>query len=126
STKGIYKSNLHQDVKSLRYAYGPKILIDSQSTYTLQSWSNILNDSSWLGYSQLDSNGVQIPNTYVTIYPARLQKYYRRDIITHNSAKYIQFSFSDDVFGDTPNLKIKLEKGMIASDWSPAPEDAVA
>lgn len=126
STKGIYKSNLHQDVKSLRYAYGPKILIDSQATYTLQSWSNILNDFSWLGYSQLDSNGVQIPNTYVTIYPARLQKYYRRDIITHNSAKYIQFSFSDDVFGDTPNLKIKLEKGMIASDWSPAPEDAVA
>ncbi|MGQ7357108.1 phage tail spike protein [Streptococcus suis] len=123
STKGIYKSNLHQDVKSLRYAYGPKILIDSQSTYTLQSWSDILNDFSWLGYSQLDSNGVQIPNTYVTIYPARLQKYYRRNIITHNSAKYIQFSFSDDVFGDTPNLKIKFEKGMIATDWSPAPED---
>ncbi|HFR3660677.1 TPA: gp58-like family protein, partial [Streptococcus suis] len=123
NTKGIFKNYLHQDVKNLRYAYGSKILIDSQSTYTLQSWSNILNDFSWLGYSQLDSNGVQIPNTYVSIYPARLQKYYRRDIITHNSAKYIQFSFSDDVFGDTPNLKIKFEKGMIATDWSPAPED---
>ncbi|HFR3895675.1 TPA: phage tail spike protein [Streptococcus suis] len=123
NTKGIFKNYLHQDVKNLRYAYGSKILIDSQSTYTLQSWSNILNDFSWLGYSQLDSNGVQIPNTYVSIYPARLQKYFRQDIITHNSAKYIQFSFSDDVFGDTPNLKIKFEKGMIATDWSPAPED---
>ncbi|HFI0029483.1 TPA: phage tail spike protein [Streptococcus suis] len=125
STKGIYKSNLHQDVKSLRYAYGPKILIDSQSSYTLQSWSSIINDFSWLGYSQLDANGTQIPNTYVSIYPARFQRYYRRGIVTHDSAKYIQFSFSDDVFGDNPNLKIKLEKGTIASDWSPASEDAV-
>ena len=123
STKGVYKSNLHQDVKSLRYAYGQKIMIDSQSSYTLQFWSNIVNDFSWLGYSQLDESGIQIPNTYVTIYPARLQRYYRRDIVTHANARYIQFSFSDDVFGDDPNLKIKLEKGTVATDWSLAPED---
>lgn len=123
STKGVYKSNLHQDVKSLRYAYGQKIMIDSQSSYTLQFWSNIVNDFSWLGYSQLDENGIQIPNTYVTIYPARIQRYYRRGIVTHANARYIQFSFSDDVFGDDPNLKIKLEKGTVATDWSLASED---
>uniref|UniRef100_UPI00137991AC hypothetical protein n=1 Tax=Streptococcus suis TaxID=1307 RepID=UPI00137991AC len=88
-----------------------------------QAWSRTINDFSWIGAIQLNNEGRMIDNSYLSIYPSKTSLYFKRDISILPNAKYIQFSFSNDVFGDDPNLKIQFEKGSLPTDYKMAEED---
>ncbi|WP_421362615.1 phage tail spike protein [Streptococcus suis] len=120
---GGYKDPQGNTVNHKDYSYSQLIPIDSNHQYIMQSWSQQINNFSWVGTIQLDADRHFITGSYTTSYPARNDLYYKLLLIPKANAKYIQISFSNDVFGSNPNLKIKLEKGTIASDWSPAAED---
>ncbi|HFI0508849.1 TPA: phage tail spike protein [Streptococcus suis] len=120
---GGYKDPKGNTVNHKDYSYSQLIPIDSNHQYIMQSWSQQINNFSWVGTIQLDADRNFITGSYTTSYPARNDLYYKLLLIPKANAKYIQISFSNDVFGSNPNLKIKLEKGTIASDWSPAQED---
>lgn len=117
TTKGYYKFTKGENIVSARYAYGAPIAVDNNATYILQTWSKSINDFSWIGAIQLDSEGQFLENSYLTIYPTKTSLYFKRDISILPNAKYIQFSFSDDVFGEDPNLKVQFEKGTIPTDY---------
>lgn len=123
ATKGYFKGTRNNDVVGSRYAYGPKISVEGGGRYLLQIWAKQANDFSWIGYNQLDADGNHIAGSYSGTYPVKTGTYFKKVITTLPNAKYIQFSFSDDVFGDDPNLKIQLEKGTIPTDYQPAEED---
>lgn len=120
---GGYKDSQGNTVNHKDYSYSQLIPIDSNHQYIMQAWSQQINNFSWVGTIQLDADRNFITGSYTTSYPARNDLYYKLLLIPKANAKYIQISFSNDVFGSNPNLKIKLEKGTIASDWSSALED---
>ncbi|HFI0260458.1 TPA: gp58-like family protein [Streptococcus suis] len=123
AVKGFYKFTKGENVPSAHYAYGIPIAVDNKARYVLQAWSRTINDFSWIGAIQLNNEGRMIDNSYLSIYPSKTSLYFKRDISILPNAKYIQFSFSNDVFGDDPNLKIQFEKGSLPTDYKMAEED---
>lgn len=123
AVKGFYKFKKGENIPSAPYAYGVPIAVDDKARYVLQAWSRSINDFSWIGAIQLDNEGQTIDNSYLSFYPNKTSLYFKRDISILPNAKYIQFSFSDDVFGDDPNLKIQFEKGSLPTDYKMADED---
>lgn len=123
AVKGFYKFKKGENIPSAPYAYGVPIAVDDKARYVLQAWSKSINDFSWIGAIQLNNEGQAIDNSYLSIYPSKTSLYFKRDISILPNAKYIQFSFSNDVFGDDPNLKIQFEKGSLPTDYKTAPED---
>ncbi|HFU4056179.1 TPA: gp58-like family protein, partial [Streptococcus suis] len=123
AVKGFYKFKKGENIPSAPYAYGVPIAVDDKARYVLQAWSKSINDFSWIGAIQLNNEGQVIDNSYLSIYPSKTSLYFKRDISILPNAKYIQFSFSNDVFGDDPNLKIQFEKGSLPTDYKTAPED---
>ncbi|HFI0238313.1 TPA: phage tail spike protein [Streptococcus suis] len=123
AVKGFYKFKKGENIPSAPYAYGVPIAVDDKARYVLQAWSKSINDFSWIGAIQLNNEGQTIDNSYLSIYPSKTSLYFKRDISILPNAKYIQFSFSNDVFGDDPNLKIQFEKGSLPTDYKIADED---
>nr|WP_161951276.1 gp58-like family protein [Streptococcus suis] len=123
AVKGFYKSKKGENIPSAPYAYGVPIAVDDKARYVLQAWSKSINNFSWIGAIQLNNEGQTIDNSYLSIYPNKTSLYFKRDISILPNAKYIQFSFSNDVFGDDPNLKIQFEKGSLPTDYKTAEED---
>ncbi|MCQ9243448.1 gp58-like family protein, partial [Streptococcus suis] len=123
AVKGFYKFKKGENIPSAPYAYGVPIAVDDKARYVLQAWSKSINDFSWIGAIQLNNEGQAIDNSYLSIYPSKTSLYFKRDISILPNAKYIQFSFSNDIFGDDPNLKIQFEKGSLPTDYKTAPED---
>ncbi|MEG3344413.1 hypothetical protein, partial [Streptococcus suis] len=123
AVKGFYKFTKGENVPSAHYAYGIPIAVDNKARYVLQAWSRTINDFSWIGAIQLNNEGRMIDNSYLSIYPSKTSLYFKRDISILPNAKYIQFSFSNDVLGDDPNLKIQFEKGSLPTDYKMAEED---
>ncbi|HFH9947210.1 TPA: hypothetical protein ACGOPE_001688, partial [Streptococcus suis] len=123
AVKGFYKFKKGENIPSAPYAYGVPIAVDDKARYVLQAWSKSINDFSWIGAIQLNNEGQAIDNSYLSVYPSKTSLYFKQDISILPNAKYIQFSFSNDVFGDDPNLKIQFEKGSLPTDYKTAPED---
>ncbi|HFI0389166.1 TPA: phage tail protein [Streptococcus suis] len=123
AVKGFYKFTKGENIPSARYAYGIPIAVDNKARYVLQAWSKSINDFSWIGAIQLNNEGRAIDNSYLTVYPSKTSLYFKQDISILPNAEYIQFSFSNDVFGDDPNLKIQFEKGSLPTDYKMADED---
>ncbi|HEL2403044.1 TPA: hypothetical protein TZS69_002070, partial [Streptococcus suis] len=123
AVKGFYKFKKGENIPSTPYAYGIPIAVDDKARYVLQAWSRSINDFSWIGAIQLDNEGRAINDSYLSIHPSKTSLYFKKDFSILPDAKYIQFSFSNDVFGDNPNLKIQFEKGSLPTDYKTAEED---
>ncbi|MFM0581767.1 phage tail spike protein [Streptococcus suis] len=123
AVKGFYKFKKGENIVNARYAYGIPIAVDDKARYVLQAWSKSINDFSWIGAIQLNNEGQAIDNSYLSIHPNKTSLYFKKDISILPNAKSIQFSFSNDVFGDDPNLKIQFERGSLPTDYKMADED---
>ncbi|TOZ07218.1 phage tail spike protein [Leuconostoc pseudomesenteroides] len=100
------------------------IAVLPNTAYTFQAWGSLLaGQNYWAGIGQYDSNksflnrgsGVFGASTVTTDVP---NDYEKTTFTTSENTYFLRVS--SRTFG---NYRVKFEKGSIATDWTPAPED---
>lgn len=116
NAEGYYQNSLKRD---RNYMYSNLIEIKS-TDYILQIWElEPQGKRLWAGLQLFDEQRNPIANGYSTFW---FNGYLKKDIKPPNNAKYLAISFENLIL-DKTKAKFKLETGILATDWSPAPED---
>ena len=110
--RGKYYNNKGVMVNDKNYDTSQFILLKPNTSYVIQAWGTA---KTWLGWVTFDKNNVF--QKYRTRYLPENGYLIERFSVKESTTISIGFDNRDN------NLKIKLERGTVPTDWSPAPED---
>ena len=110
--RGKYYNNKGVIVDDKNYDTSQFILLKPNTSYVIQAWGTA---KTWLGWVTFDKNNVF--QKYTTKYLPENGYLIERFSVQEPTKISIGFDNRDT------NLKIKLERGTVSTDWSPAPED---